>query len=101
PTSTVRSSLALHDALPTSDEQHPLPRVLDPLDVVRDGLRVRAELLPEPDRDGILEVGAARLHDPVELVGLLPQGLHKVLERGQQDRKSTRLNSSHQITSYA
>ncbi len=48
----------------------PVGRGRDALAVVADGLRVRAELLAQPHRHGILQVRAARFHHVVELDGL-------------------------------
>src|SRR5207244_12235152 len=92
--------LSLHDALPIL------------ADVGRDGFRRLAAAVDQHDftraaphdrceRDGAADISGT---DDAELHGFLPQSLRRrppsVLVRWQ-DRKSTRLNSSHQIISYA
>src|SRR5207244_6214711 len=90
----VLSPLSLHDALPISLE--PLARARPGLAVVRgdadllaDAPRARAPRHAAPDHDRPRVVHAAGVEG--EKISIPPN----------QDRKSTRLNSSHQIISYA
>src|SRR5690606_39972960 len=92
PASPVFSTLSLHDALPILDEHvlGGIPRLLAGL---------------QDHRVAVLELGDTEL-DPIgRLVVLAEAELHPVRdgrEPGrQQDRKSTRLNSSHVKISYA
>jgi hypothetical protein len=57
---------------------------LQALDAVRDLLREAAEVLPEPHRHGVLQVGAADLDHVVELDRLGRQGRLKLAQRGLQ-----------------
>src|SRR5690606_14343374 len=57
---------------------------LDPGDAVAHLGGVAAELLPQGDRGGVHEVGAAGLDDVGELLGLAFQGAGEGVERGQQ-----------------
>src|SRR5207248_981800 len=54
---------------------------VQPLDADLDRLRVAAELLPQRDRRGVHQMGAARLDDILELALLLPQRLGQVVQR--------------------
>ena len=57
---------------------------LEPLDRESHGRRVAAELLPERDRRGVHEMGAAALHHGRELVGLAGQRSFEMLQRRDQ-----------------
>src|SRR5207244_10770331 len=94
---TTTFTLSLHDALPIS----PPPRTSLPLDLFEELPRdqelhdlVRARADPHEAR-----VAEDRLHREVGRVADPAQDLHRVVH--DLDRKSTRLNSSHQIISYA
>src|SRR5207244_13340436 len=89
-------SLSLHDALP----------ILVPI-ITRAhlrGLRVVGWYLPaytDPGADLRKLVAAARLGVDGLAVDIEARNVSDVGERNRRDRKSTRLNSSHQIISYA
>uniref|UniRef100_A0A6B0VA16 Uncharacterized protein n=1 Tax=Ixodes ricinus TaxID=34613 RepID=A0A6B0VA16_IXORI len=57
---------------------------LDPLDAVLNLSSVATKLLPQRQRHCILGVGPANLDDVLELLGLLAQGVQKMLEGRQQ-----------------
>ena len=70
---------------------------LDPLIHVPTRLKIVATLAALPDGDGL---SFTRLQDMLELTpGNLIIQLRKLEEAGYLDRKSTRLNSSHALTS--
>src|SRR5258708_15724178 len=69
-----------------------LSRLLTPADV---GDRVRLQVV---DAQGVLIVGGGG-PDQADLLHPIPDAA--AVPRRERDRKSTRLNSSHQITSYA
>src|SRR5206468_12902103 len=86
-------TLSLHDALPISPDdrvQLAVPGRLGQVD---------AELLQRLVR--VLGVLAGDPGAAADLAERLEQGLRRGARRGQQDRKSTRLNSSHDQISYA
>ena len=66
------------------DLADPRQRPADPVGAEPDLSREAGELLPEGDRHGVHQVGAARLHMPRELVGLRRKGVGERVERGQQ-----------------
>src|SRR5207244_10991152 len=92
---TAISTLSLHDALPICERQ------------ARDRCKNRAQgigqdkrrLRAHPRDDGGLQIAA----DGIDVSTGAGEILHDPDERddGDRDRKSTRLNSSHQIISYA
>src|SRR5205085_12292096 len=90
PPTTKVSTLSLHDALPICN----LPR--EPLTAL---LRAQTAQL-RGDRDAARRSFEAMLDRPeTELLGL--RGLFLEAHRSNEDRKSTRLNSSHSQISYA
>ena len=66
------------------DLRHARQRVGDAGPAEADLRRVAGELLPERHRHGVHQVGAARLDDVLERLGLGGEGLLEPLQRGQQ-----------------
>src|SRR5690625_1990194 len=64
-------------------------RRADPTDRLLDLRRITTELLSEPHRRGIHQMGTATLQHIVELLGFGVERILKPPERRQQDRKST------------
>src|SRR5207244_12946505 len=99
PLSPASSPLSLHDALPISrPTRGPRLPVPVPRAPVRSGARAqgrRAASAAEDDRS------RRRLVDPEGAAELAPDRLGLGARGIGSDRKSTRLNSSHQIISYA
>src|SRR5690606_41482133 len=101
PATTRLPSLSLHDALPISAALDQLPRVLP-----ERGRDLPGEVHRTPGRidEGVEDrqlgrLVLARQRVPVQSGGLGPG--HQVATGREQDRKSTRLNSSHVKNSYA
>src|SRR5207244_6709916 len=89
------SPLSLHDALPIYDEE-----VRDHLERRREHLRQHQLILPRAALDHDAAGAVDTVQDAAGDLRFGGDALVEILER-RGDRKSTRLNSSHQIISYA
>src|SRR5205807_7853716 len=101
PTPAELDTLSLHDALPIFEQE-----VLDPDDCAASEeerpLDDVAELADVPGPRVLLEArhGLGRERAPADPVSLRGHA-REVLDQAREDRKSTRLNSSHLVISYA
>src|SRR5207244_7119679 len=95
----VSSTLSLHDALPIfSHLARPDPAGRAVFGQLLEEIVVRVEEEGETGRE-LVDLQAA-VDPPADVLHAVRQGEGELLRR-RRDRKSTRLNSSHQIISYA
>src|SRR5205807_5868376 len=94
PAPTASSTLSLHDALPISvAERLMMPVSSAGTDAAGESLESRTTLTPEAESAAVARAFVTET--------LLLWGAERVLESATLDRKSTRLNSSHLVISYA
>src|SRR5207244_9851871 len=98
PPSPLTHPLSLHDALPISSEVVEPLRPLETREPVLAELAQR-ELVPDQRTRGLREDDLASVTGIPDPCGTVD--VETDVSVGRRDRKSTRLNSSHQIISYA